>query len=286
MVSLGVAKLYYPEMLNLFSTLKESSVDVLEIGFASAVPDVLPHSFVERARSLHLGLSCHLPFSINLGTEIDKSKSVAYLTKGLRIANLLGGLAVFHPGFYRGQSFEELRSNLLETIRRTLIEVPGGEGMLGIETTGKTTEIGTIDEILSLVKEIDNKLVVPIIDWAHIYARGQGKFPTTVHAFNTVLDRIKEELAPERLYFHMSGIEYGKGGERKHTSLETCTPPLPYLVYALRQNKIDFQMILESPDPVGDLDWVRRVLENPEEWFGYVEERQRKSELNLMDAYF
>lgn len=286
MVSLGVAKLYYPEMLNLLTTLKESSVDILEIGFASTVPDVFPHSFLERARSLHLGLNCHLPFSINLGAEIDKSKSVAYLTKGLRIANLLGGLAVFHPGFYRGQSFEELRSNLLETIRRTLIEVPSGEGMLGIETTGKTTEIGTIDEILFLVKEIDNKLVVPIIDWAHIYVRGQGEFPRTVRAFNTVLDRIKEELAPERLYFHMSGIEYGKGGERKHTSVKTCAPPLPYLVHALEQNKIDFQLILESPDPVGDLDWVRRVLENPEKWFGYVEEQQRKSEMNLMDAYF
>jgi deoxyribonuclease-4 len=158
--------------------------------------------------------------------------------------------------------------------------------MLGIETTGKTTEIGTIDEVLSLVKEIDSKVVVPIIDWAHIYAREQGKFPRTVLEFNTVLDRIKEELAPERLYFHMSGIEYGKGGERKHRSVKTCTPPLPYLVHALDQNKIDFQMILESPDPIGDLDWVRGVLKNPEDWFGYVEEQQRKSETTLMDAYF
>jgi deoxyribonuclease-4 len=286
LISLGVAKLYYPEMRNFLATIKESSADILEIGFASTVPDAFPRSFVELARSLHLRLSCHLPFSINIGGETDKSRSVTYLAKGLRIANLLGGLAVFHPGFYRGQSFEVLRNNLLDTIRRTLSQVPSGEGILGIETTGRTTEIGTIEEILYLVKEIDNKLLVPVIDWAHIYARRHGESPRTVRAFNDILDRVAEELAPERLYFHMSGIEYGVGGERRHTSVRTCAPPLPYLAYALEQKSMDFQMILESPDPIGDLDWARRVLENPQEWFKYVEERQRKSEMSLMDAYF
>jgi deoxyribonuclease-4 len=272
-------------MLKLFTTLHEKSVDILEVGFASSVPSEFPNLLVERARSLRLDLSCHLPFSINLGAETDRSQAVAYLTQGLRIANVLGGLAVFHSGFYRDRPFEELRGNLHDTIRQTLTEVHSGNGMLGIETTGKTTEIGTIDEILSLVKEIDNKLVVPIIDWAHIYARSQGKFPRTVRDFDLILDRTRNELGPGRLFFHMSGIEYGKGGERKHLSVKTCTPPLPYLLHVLKQRNIDCQMILESPDPVGDLDWVRAVLENPEKWFAFVEEQQRRAQMNLIDAY-
>jgi deoxyribonuclease-4 len=285
LISLGVAKLYSAELPELLTLLQQKAVDRLEIGFASTVPTKFPRSFVERARNLHVDLSCHLPFGVNLGAETEKSRSVAYLTQGLRIANVLGGLAVFHPGFYRGQPFEELQGNLQETIRLTLAQVPSGDGMLGIETTGKTTEIGTIDEILSLVKEIDNKSVVPVIDCAHVYARTQGKFPRTVHDFNTILNRVREELGPERLYFHMSGIEYRKGGEWKHLSVKTCTPPLPYLLHALKQNKIDCQMILESPDPVGDVDWVRTVLEEPRKWFAFAEEQQRKSKMNLMDAY-
>jgi len=285
LIRVGVAKLYSSDMLKLFTTLHEKSVDILEVGFTPSVPTEFPNLLVERARSLRLGLSCHLPFSINLGAEADRSQAVAYLTQGLRIANVLGGLAVFHSGFYRDRPFEELRGNLRDTIRQTLTEVHGGNGMLGIETTGKTTEIGTIDEILSLVKEIDNKVVVPIIDWAHIYARSQGKFPRTVRDFDMILDRTRNELGQGRLFFHMSGIEYGKGGERKHLPVKTCTPPLPYLLHVLKQRNVDCQMILESPDPIGDLDWVRAVLENPEKWFAFVEEQQRRAQMNLMDAY-
>lgn len=285
MGSLGVAKLYDDRMFDSLPMLREKSVDSLEIGFAPGLPKEFPHSFVERAKGLGLRLSCHLPFSINLGREQDKATSLEYLTKGLKIANVLGGLAVFHPGFYRGHSFGEVRGDLLETLRQTLQNASSGEGKLGVETTGKSAEIGTLDEVLSLIKDLDSKLVVPVIDWAHIFARTQGKFPRTLHDFITVLDRIKSDVAPDRFYFHFSGIEFGKGGERKHTSVKTCTPPLPYLIEAMKQSNIDFQIILESSDPIGDITWARMVLDDPQQWFGFVEDQQRKLQMNLMDAY-
>jgi len=44
---------------------------------------------------------------------------------------------------------------------------------LGLETTGKLTAWGTIEEIMAVNRDVHN--CVPVIDFAHLYARAQGK---------------------------------------------------------------------------------------------------------------
>lgn len=283
---LGVALVYDSALLGYLPVLRKESIDLLEVGLSPAVSDRFPLSFVERAKTLGLSLGCHLPFVINLGREENKNRSSEYLAKGLRLADMLDGVAVFHPGYYGGRDFEQLRVDLLEILEQTLSRVPHGKGKLGIETTGRTTEIGTVDEVLSLVKGIDSERLVPVIDFAHIYARTLGKFPKCLDDFTSVLDKIETELAPQRFHLHVSGIEYGKGGEKRHRSVKTCAPALPYLIQALKQTGIEFHMVIESPDPVGDLAWIREVLDDPTHWFTFAEEQQHKSQLNVLDAYF
>lgn len=282
----GVAKAYDTQVMSYLTTLRDKAVDALEIGFEEKVPKELPSELAESAKDLGISLACHLPFTINLGEEQDRSRCVRYLAQGIRFANLVGGLAVFHPGFYGGHSFDEMKSNVVEAIKQVLVENPQGKGRLGIETTGKKTEIGSLEEVLLLVKEVGSEVVVPVIDWAHIYARTQGTFPRSLEDFVKILDRIQDELALELLYCHVSGIEFGKGGERKHVSAKTCSPPIPYLIHVLKRNHVNFQMVIESPDPLEDIAWLKSVWDDPERWFPFVEERIERMQKGLIDTYF
>ena len=159
----------------------DSGVDAYEMGFAFGIPDTIPDDVKELAKANDFILSCHLPLWINLsGPDIDRN--VKYLLQGLKIADELGSIAVFHMGFYNGLSWRKIRDRAASAIRRAL-EAFDGRGFLGVETTGRQKALGTLDEVLDIVKLVDDERFVPVIDWAHVYARNSGAYPKSYGDF-------------------------------------------------------------------------------------------------------
>lgn len=84
---------------------------------------------------------------------------------------------------------------------------------------GGLAEIGSLEEVIDMVDGIDNASIA--IDFAHLYARSLGKF-NTYEKFSEALELIEKRLGNEALknmHIHMSGMEYGPRGERKHLNL-------------------------------------------------------------------
>lgn len=114
------------------------------------------------------------------------------------------------------------------------------------ELTGKSTQFGSLDEIVTLSKEIDG--VHPCIDWSHMHAR-DGQCNTAVD-FQSAIDKIslilgKQEL--RQLHMHISGIDYGKKGEKKHLNLEESDMNYRDLLKVLKDNEICGILVCESP---------------------------------------
>ena len=87
------------------------------------------------------------------------------------------------------------------------------------ELTGKATQFGSLEEIISLSREID--WVHPCIDWSHLHAR-TGAY-NTGKEFQSVVTTIRSALgndALKQLHMHISGIEYTGKGERKHLNID------------------------------------------------------------------
>ncbi|MDH5441452.1 MAG: hypothetical protein OEY31_12700, partial [Candidatus Bathyarchaeota archaeon] len=124
-----------------------------------------------------------------------------------------------------------------------------------------------------VVDKLSLDVAIPVIDWAHIFARANGRFPRTMDDFRLVLTRLEDELGLDNFYFHGSGIEYKNGQERRHLSVRTCRPPLPYLFAVLGDMGYDYSFIVESPDAMllEDLAWLRRVSHNPKSWFSFAQ---------------
>lgn len=280
MPKFGVARKYGKDLPNYIRTLKQNNIDAYEMGFAYGVPLVLSEETKELSKVYNISLSGHLPFWINLGND-NEDKNINYLVSGLNIAEQLDCVIVFHLGFYGKKKFSELKESIIKSIQKALDLSGTKKGILGIETTGEQKAIGTVDEIVEIISSINSKRVTPIIDWSHLYARSNGVYPYNVQDFKGILEKIEREIGYKTFYFHGGGVEYKKGNEIKHISAKTFDPPLPYLFAALKDiGYSDFTFIVESPDSIEDVKWLKQVWNYPENYFKDVPNKKTKTLLD------
>jgi len=116
----------------------------------------------------------------------------------------------------------------------------GIDVLLGVETTGKHTQFGTIDECVRLAKEVKGCGVC--VDWSHIYARNQGKIN-----FGEVIDKVLT-LKNKHIHSHFSGINFSMKGEKNHLTLDSGQPKYDSLAKEIQSRKLDITLISESPN--------------------------------------
>jgi len=273
----GVARIYGKDINSFLQKLQGNSVQAYEIGFAYGVRDDIPPETIKLAEDLGIRLSGHAPFFISWSNEEKVLNSVEHLLKSVNFAARLHTITVCHMGYYGGKSFEELRPTILNGVNKAINTAKENHDIrgpvIGIETTGKRYEVGSLDEVLSIVNGLSVDIAIPVIDWAHIFARSNGEFPRKIDDFRRVLSRLEKEVGLKKFYFHASGIDYKDGNEKKHLSVKICKPPLPYLFEVLNEAGYDYTLIVESPDAIGDLIWLREVSKSPQSWFGFAQKQ-------------
>jgi deoxyribonuclease-4 len=228
--------------------LKQYGLDALELLFVRSVnvsdknKDQITASKLEH----DFYLSAHGSYYINLNAhEPDKLEASVKRILDAREALLkVGGRSlVFHPGFYLGDSKEKT----YEAIKRALSGLPVAGVDYRLETTGKGTQFGTLEELVRLCKEI--KSCKPCIDFSHIHARGNGALKG-YDDFCGVLQYILDELGRDALsdmHIHMGGIEYGPKGERRHLPLEESDFDYLACLRALRDFDVKGCVVSEGP---------------------------------------
>lgn len=185
-------------------------------------------------KDLGVGLSIHAPYYVNLANPaVARASMKRILDCCDRAERMNASIVVFHAGYYgkdRQKAHELIYKACAEMAKKTGV-------LLGLETTGKLTAWGTVDEIMDVNKDYGG--CVPVIDFAHLYARAQGNID-----YNKVLDKVKKI---KYLHSHFSGIAYGPGGERNHLPILSGKPDYKQIAKLLVKRKTDITMICESP---------------------------------------
>jgi len=188
-------------------------------------------------------LSIHAPYFINLCNPEKAAASKKRILDSCERAHHAGAwIVVFHPGFYgtleKTKAFEMVLEEC-ENMNETLL-ANGWDVRLGLETTGKPSQFGTLDETMAIHRKIKN--CVPAVDFSHIFARNAGHID-----FHEVLKKM-EALNLERHHCHFSGIEYTAKGERRHLTIDHNQPDFSVLAKSLLKTKIkNITIISESP---------------------------------------
>jgi len=217
----------------------------------------------EKAAALGVRLSVHAPYHINLNSE-DPGKRLASqerLLKTARIGDACGATsAVFHAAFYgkdtAERTYEAVRSEL-----KNVMSILRGERRaiaMRVETMGKRAQFGSLDEVLSLCRDVDG--LQPCLDFSHLYAR-EGKINSYVE-FERVLAKVARKLGPRALknvHIHIAGIHYGDKGEIKHLNLEETDFRYDEWLQALRDLGVEGLVICESPNLEADAVMLKRL---------------------------
>ncbi len=217
----------------------------------------------ETAAALGIKLSAHAPYYLNLNSE-EPGKVAATRERILqtaRITYIFGGdCVVFHPAYY----MKKPPSEVFDTVKHHVEQIAsqlweeGSWILLRPEVMGKVTAFGTMDEVLELSAEIDG--VAPAVDFAHWHARtGQAN---SYEEFTGILKHIERKLgrdALDNMHIHVSGIDYGPRGERKHLNLEESDLNYFDLMMALKERGVGGKLICESPNLEEDALLLQQV---------------------------
>ncbi|MCK4936978.1 MAG: TIM barrel protein [Methanosarcinales archaeon] len=210
-----------------------------------------------------VALSVHAPYYINLNSrEIDKvDASRKRILDSAHISAIFGARGVvFHPAFYHDDPSEKVfgivKTHLLEIAAQ--LEDEGFNILLRPETTGKGSQFGTLIELLEMSAELEG--VMPCYDFSHMHAREGAQ--NSYDEFCGILGKIEDYLGREGLdnmHIHVSGIEYGSKGEKKHLILEESDMDYRGLISAWKEYSIRGTMICESPNLEGDALLLQEV---------------------------
>jgi deoxyribonuclease-4 len=217
------------------------------------------------AKQLGIELSVHASYFVNLGSTDKKvvEASKQRIWDSVARANDMGArIVVFHPGYYSGQTPEAAFDSVKKACEE-LINKMKSHGIknvaLGLETTGKTSQWGTLDETIELCKEL--KGCKPAVDPAHIYARQAGRI-----VYKEIFDKLAV-LKLEHIHMHFSGVKWrpvkntDSGNEWYHIEIKSNQPPFEPLAKEVLKRKLDITIISESPALEQDSLVMRKAFE-------------------------
>jgi len=206
----------------------------------------------EVADSKRIALTAHGPYFVNLNArEPEKIKaSQERILQTARIASLCSAVSiVFHAAFYLGDPPRKVYGQVKKQLQQltSQLRAEGNQVWLRPEVTGKTSQFGTLEEVIELSAEV--KGIAPCIDFAHWHAR-TGKF-NSYDEFVFILKQVENKLgrqALENMHIHVSGIAYGEHGEIKHLNAAESDFNYVDFTQALSDCKVKGLVICESPN--------------------------------------
>ncbi len=233
---------------------RELGLDCMEVEFVRGVKmgGEAAEKVGQAAARNDVALSVHAPYYINLNSrELEKVEaSRKRIMDSARIGAIFGARGVvFHPAFYHDDPSDTVygivKTHLLEMAAQ--LEEEGIDILLRPETTGKGSQFGTLIELLEMSAELEG--VMPCYDFSHMHAR-EGAL-NSYEEFCGILDKVEDYLGREGLdnmHIHVSGIEYGPKGEKKHLVLEESDMDYHGLIKAWKEHDIRGTVICESPN--------------------------------------
>ncbi|UCG70368.1 MAG: TIM barrel protein [Thermoplasmata archaeon] len=215
----------------------------------------------EISRELDIFFSIHTPYYMDLisGGEMTEKSKESIEWCGI-LANEIGAKAVItHVGLYGRYNSKKATERLVANVReiRDWYKKRNITANLGLETSGKQEVFGDLDEILAVCKRVSG--VIPVLNFAHIHARGNGSLKKK-EDFQEIFDKTLK-ITKNNLYAHFSGVEYEEGNENRYTPIKKGDLKFEPLAECILDNNIDITIISGSPLLEHDAMYMKVILE-------------------------
>lgn len=233
---------------------KSVGLNTLELGWVRSirVTEETCAAIKQTGEEQGVDLSVHGSYFFNLNaTDEEWPKSRQRLMDAAYYGNLAGATdIIFHPGSYFKQPPEEVLKVAIPRLKSVADELRKAKNPVTLrpETMGKSAMLGSLEDTLAMSKAIKN--VQPCLDFAHLHARPGDGSVNSVEEWTQIIEAYQAALGKEalkKLHIHLSGIEYGPKGEKKHLALGESDLKVLFLFEVLRDYGCAGRILCESP---------------------------------------
>ncbi len=245
---------YKGETVNVCNYIRKKGLDAYEYQstYGVRISKQSALKLKENSKENAILISMHAPYYINLSSNKDDvvERSIQRLIQSAKAAEWMNAYRiVFHPGFYTKYTPSEAMMKLHNTIndlKENLDSLGVSEYTFAPETTGKKSQIGSLEEIIEICLKHEN--FAPTIDFAHLHARSGGGLKSK-EDYGKVFEKLEDELSLKSLHSHFTHIEYTDKGERRHHVLfeDNYGPPLKPLLEEIIERGWNVTVICETP---------------------------------------
>lgn len=225
----------------------------LELPFTQGFPwkEKTCEHFGQQAAARDLRLSVHAPYFVGLTIpEEDRGQQSAHaLEHTMKLGKWLGAPVIVA---HFGSTYDEDPAVLMDRVRSRLDFIgPKIESLgvgLGLETSGKRSQFGSLGDIAQLASEYS--FVRPVVDWAHVHAMTGGGL-TSKEAFKSVLGFVAETFPGwmiQPLQVQFSDNQFGDAGEIRHVPYGDGTLRVGPLIEAVEEMGMSMVLISEARD--------------------------------------
>jgi deoxyribonuclease-4 len=216
----------------------------------------------ELAKQLGVKLGVHSPYYTNICSDDEKTieKSMDKIAMSGYFADIMkADVVVAHTGFYTSLSKEKTMERAIQSV--TMLRDYFGDNKfsckLGIEVMGKQQTVGDLDEVIRICKAVPG--VVPIVDFAHIHARGNGSLKTK-EDFQAVFKKL-DSLKLKHIHSYFTGVKYAQGNEINHVPIKKGDLDFTPLVEVILENDYNITVTSVSPIVEHDAMYMKIILE-------------------------
>ena len=211
-------------------TIVEGMDDIISLGLETmevqTVRMVAPNHFEQYwqagvlANKTEFEMNIHGPYySELLGNRVERGRSLAKIESTLQAARTINARHItLHAGHYGGMSpgsaANEQVANVFAGVVDRVAEIwhddedefpvfpwikDGTPSKIGIETSGRQELWGSLEEVLEVVNHVEG--TIPVLNIAHIHARGHGKMRTS-EDYGELFDQVRETIGTKEFYCH------------------------------------------------------------------------------------
>ena len=260
-------------------TIVEGMDDITALGLETmeiqTVRTVAPHHFDQYWQAGILSwktgfeMNLHGPYYAEiLGSKRERSRTLSKMEASLQAAKVINARHItYHVGPYgeykKGTEANEQVANVIAGVVDRCAQIWNNEEesedyaafpwvisnsptLIGVETSGRQDLWGSVEEVLEVVNHVEG--TVPVLNLAHIHARGHGRLRTS-EDFGDLFDQVRETIGGKKFYCHFSGIEHRMGNALHYTQIKKSDLKFEPLAEFLAEDGdwLDITMISDSP---------------------------------------
>jgi len=260
-------------------TIVEGMDDITALGLETmeiqTVRLVQPHHFDQYWQAGILSwktgfeMNLHGPYYAEvLGNARELERTLAKMEASLQAAKIVNARHItYHVGPYfgfgRGREANERVANVMAGVVDRVNEIWGDENdaedyqalpwvleneptKIGIETSGRQELWGSLEEVLEVCNHVEG--TVPVLNLAHIHARGHGRLRTS-EDFGELFDMVRERVGGKTFYCHFSGVEHRTGNAMHYTQIKKSDLKFePFAEFLAEDGDwLDVTLISDSP---------------------------------------